>query len=72
MMAADLDRLAARFKHFQDPSVANPVEVQLASEGLALFAELRELRADLESHHRYIAGLTGHACGLCRARGSRE
>lgn len=39
----------------------------------AMAAELRALRGDLESHHRYIADLTGdHACRLCATRGRRD
>jgi hypothetical protein len=43
--SVDLAALEVSFKHFQNPEVANPVEVQLASEGLALAAELKAARA---------------------------
>jgi hypothetical protein len=35
----------------------------------ALLAEVRELRAALDHHHNYIAGLTGkEPCLICRIR----
>jgi hypothetical protein len=47
-MPDDLDQLEAHFKHWQNPSVGSPIEVQLASEGLALVAELRAAREIVE------------------------